>query len=267
MAAINREAKGDALPLGEEIARIEAMIRAPHTRNLSNRPQGPALRPRNASTLVLVDGEPGAERVLMGRRNRALKFMPGALVFPGGAVDANNSRLIVADELAQPTKDRIEAHYRGRFGQMSARALAVAAVRELAEETGILVGRQVAQPQAGSRLKCFADHNVTPMIGGLALLARAITPPGPPRRFDTWFFVARASSIAHVPPGGFLPSGELEELRWIRPRDAMGSDTREITRVMLVELMQRLKSDPGLDPAHPVPFYSSRHRHFHRRVI
>ncbi len=51
----------------------------------------------------------------------------------------------------------------------------------------------------------------------------------------------RLEDTHHVPAEGFISSGELEDLQWIRPQDAIRSDTREITRVILVELMNRLK--------------------------
>ena len=153
----------------------------------------------------------------------------------------------------------------------------MAAVRELAEESGLLIGREgdmnTAHPARIHPAKIhpdwrdFHEARVVPAIGGLALFARAITPPGPPRRFDTWFFLARASEIAHEPEGGFRPSGELEALQWLTPQEAFDGPTREITRVMLVELMRRLKTDPGLDPSVPAPFYHALRSRFKREVI
>jgi 8-oxo-dGTP pyrophosphatase MutT (NUDIX family) len=265
------KADGDSADLDSEIARIQALIRSPQMRELRarNNRENRTIRPRNAATLVVVDGERGNERVLMGRRNRALKFMPGALVFPGGAVDASDARVATADRIDAVTAARIEAAYRGRPGAGSARALAIASVRELAEETGILIGTQSAEQPAARKtvIPAFASSGVLPAIGSLRLLARAITPPGPPRRFDTWFFVARSGAIAHYPENGFRSSGELEELRWIRPAEAIRSDTREITRVILVELMRRLSIDPELSPACPSPCYRSRRGTFTRTMI
>ena len=261
----------DASPeLAGEIARIQALIRSPQMRELRRRHAGEnsAIRPRNAATLVLVDGKPGRERILMGRRNRALKFMPGALVFPGGAVDRADFAVALADDLTPQVRSRVEAAYRGKAGPNSARALGVAAVREMAEETGILIGsRADAIGDNGKTIAAFSSASVRPAISGLRLLARAITPPGPPRRFDTWFFVVRAEAIGHVPPGGFHPSGELEELQWLRPHEAIGADTREITRVILVELIERLSVDPSLRADRPAPWYFSRRGNFTRAIM
>jgi 8-oxo-dGTP pyrophosphatase MutT (NUDIX family) len=266
MASADMKTERVSPDLSAEIARIETLIRSPRMRQIAaphasgNRP----IRPRNAATLILVDGERGRERILMGKRNRALKFMPGALVFPGGAVDRTDSATACASELDPATSRQIAANLRDR--PAAARALGVAAVRELAEETGILIGRPGQSPQ-GRRPAPFAKRDVAPDLAGLVLLARAITPPGPPRRFDAWFFVARARDIAYAPPGGFAADGELEDLAWIPPADAIGGDTREITRVMLVELMDRLKNDPELTPGRPCPFYRSVRRRFERSLI
>lgn len=254
--------------LAAEIARIETIIRTPRSRDLSksDAPAPRAIRPRNAATIILVDGPAGDERILMGRRSRAMKFMPGALVFPGGAVDAADAATPFASDLDGAQLAQIAANLRGRTSPRAARALAVAAVRELAEETGVLLG-MVGEANAQRLPAMFSDRGLLPALSGMALLARAITPPGPPRRFDTWFFVARAGAIGHAPERGFHANGELEEVQWISPREAILADTREITRVMLVELMGRLAHDPALTPGHPAPFYRTVRRHFERSLL
>lgn len=98
----------------------------------------------------------------------------------------------------------------------------------------------------------------------MRLLARAVTPPDMPRRFDTWFFMLEKNAIAHVPTSGFQPSGELENLQWITPEEAITKNTREITRVILVELMNRLRDDPALDPGYTAPAYRTIRNRFQR---
>ncbi len=257
-------------PLEGEIARIEAIINSPKLRDMRGRRQGSAvtaIRPRNAATIIMVDGKGDKARILMGRRNRSLAFMPGALVFPGGSVDRADLHIKPVDRLATETEAKIVANLRGRKTPLRARALAIAAVRELSEETGLLIGTpgELASPHPD--WSDFRDRKIVPKVGGMVLFSRAITPPGPPRRFDTWFFLARAEDIAHTPPGGFTPSGELEELQWVRPQDAIEGPTREITRVMLVELMRRLERDPDLDPAWPAPFYHARNARFDKKIM
>lgn len=249
-----------------EIARIEKMINSPQLRDMRRSGQlKTGIRPKNAATLVLVDGKPGDFRILMGKRHHSLKFMPGALVFPGGRVDPHDGSVAAAQPMAEPTERKIVEHLRGRPSRRAAHALGIAALREVSEESGILVGKPGDLPDDHPDWADFARQGVVPSLSKLSLLSRAITPPGPPRRFDTWFFLCPADEIAHVPEGGFDPSGELEGLQWIRPEEAIESDTREITRVMLVELMNRLNRDPGMSPDYPVPFYFSVNYRFHKK--
>lgn len=265
--------------LSEEIARIQAMIRSPgfrRTKPAANRKDAAdvskraTMRPRNAATLVLLDrgsGNPDNARILMGKRHHSLAFMPGALVFPGGAVDSTDGSVPTDGELPDATHEKITANMRGKASSRAARALGIAAIRELAEETGILIGNSGNAEIGLADWRCFEERAVIPSMSGFSLLARAITPPGPPRRFDTWFFVVDAKAIGHVPEDGFEPSGELEQLEWIRPEDAIGANTREITRVMLVELMNRLREDPGLEPHFPAPFYYTARNRFMRALM
>ncbi len=225
------------------------------------------IRPRDAATLVIVQRDGRETRVLMGKRHHSLKFMPGALVFPGGSVDRMDGLVPTADELPIATRRLLMSNMRGKGSARAAKAIGVAAIRELAEECGLLIGKPGNTASFHPDWAPFAERGLAPSIAGLSVLARAITPPGPPRRFDTWFMVTTAEQIAHTPQNGFNPSGELEELQWVRPRDAMEGDTREITRVMLVELMHRLERDPQLDPDYPAPFYQSLHRRFQKSMM
>lgn len=152
-----------------------------------------AVVPRAASTtLVLRDGAHGPE-VLMVKRSPHASFMPGAYVFPGGAVDAADANAD-AGETAAALAERI-----GRIAGVGDRALAhaVAALRECHEECGLRLGStQVLQPWS---------HWVTPL--------------GLPKRFDTLFFVAPA-------PQGQTPrpdAGETTTLEWVAPRSALAS--------------------------------------------
>jgi 8-oxo-dGTP pyrophosphatase MutT (NUDIX family) len=253
----------------EEIARIEAMINSgPMQRmRLANRTSGCSVKPKNAASIILVSGEPGHERIVMGKRNKNLKFMPGALVFPGGRVDAHDRKVVACDQLESLTQAKLVTHMRGNTGPRDAHGLGIAAIRELAEETGLLIGEPHKIPLQHRDWQGFAERNIAPKIGSLRLLARAITPPGIPRRFDTFFFVMRSDGRHFSPQGGFAPSGELEELQWITPQDAMRHETREITRVILVELMNRLRDDPDLDPATPAPCYVTRGDRFIRTLM
>ncbi len=252
-----------------EVVRIQAMINENHSREFrnNNRSEHGYIRPKNASTMILVDGSKDDPVILMGKRNKKLKFMPGALVFPGGSVDKFDGSVPVSDEFSNTTQSRLIQAMRGRPTQRGARALGVAAIREVAEESGLLMGKSGDLKNNHDDWKDFKDNQLVPSLSALRLFSRAITPPGNSRRFDTWFFIAHASQVGFIPEGGFAPDGELEDLQWIRPRDAITENTREITRVMLVELIKRLKEDPELSDDYPAPHYQTVGNRFRKTII
>jgi 8-oxo-dGTP pyrophosphatase MutT (NUDIX family) len=144
-----------------------------------------------------------------------------------------------------------------------ARAIALAAIRETCEETGLLIGRRSeAAPVAPTDAwQSFADAGILPDLSGLHFIARAITPPGRSRRFDARFFLADADSIAHRIDGVVGPDSELDELVWVPVSEARQLDLPTITQIVVDELGRRLAA--GLDPAMPVPFY----RTLRKRVV
>lgn len=238
-----------------ELDRIEA-------REMAN---GPApLRPRDAATLILLDRKGGDVLVLMGRRHMKHAFMPGKFVFPGGRTDPADSRIRVADELHPAELEKLCAGI-GRVSVARARAIALSAIRETYEEAGLLIGRRRTFATTKPDWRGFAEQGVEPALAPLRFIARAITPPGRVRRFDTRFLSAWRSDVAvELPEGG--PTNELEELVWLPLEQAMQADIPEITRSVLADLRQRLEGDPDLSPGGRVPFYRMLNKRF-RRVI
>jgi len=153
---------------------------------------------RPAATVMIVDDRPDLH-VLLLRRRAASEFVPGMDVFPGGGVDASDG--------ASPTVTALDdAAASARLGLASG-GLAYwhAAVRETAEEAGL--------------------HLAADM---LSYVARWITPPGPPRRYDTRFFVAAL-------PAGQTPVADQDEAvhaEWVRPAQAL-ADFAAGSRAML----------------------------------
>jgi 8-oxo-dGTP pyrophosphatase MutT (NUDIX family) len=210
---------------------------------------------RDAATLILVERDGDGLKVLMGRRHAGHKFMPGKFVFPGGAVDPADQRMAVAGPLDEPVAGKLLTKTR-RTSQDYARALALAAIRETFEETGLAIGvtdlGPPPDPPEGVWAQ-FAATGVFPTLEGLDFLARAITPPGRTRRFDARFFVADASWIAHRAPDVVHPQAELTELVWVALDDALKLEIPEITRQVLGDLAAL---GPGpWDRARPRPFY------------
>ncbi len=223
------------------------------------------LRPRDAGTLILLDRKGGEFHVLMGRRHRRHAFMPGKFVFPGGRTDPADSRVVVASGLHPHEEAKLTAGA-GRTSLARARAIALSAIRETYEEAGLLIGEKGPFAAGKAEWQAFADHGVRPALSGLRMIARAITPPGRVRRFDTRFLSAWKSEVAvELPEGG--PTNELEELVWLPIAEAKRADIPDITKTVLGELERRLAHDPKLAPGGPMPFYRMIRKRFVREII
>lgn len=181
-----------------------------------------AQRPRDAATLILVRGN---REVMLGQRAKGHVFMPDKWVFPGGRVDPGDARATAACELTEETAALLQM---GGVIRRPPRAFAMAAVRETREEAGLLVGG------AGG-----------PDLSQLKFIARAITPPYRPRRFDARFFLADAEAVLvnDEPEAG----EELLHTRWFSLDDAERLDLPSITRFILREVRARLGGE-HLDP-------------------
>jgi 8-oxo-dGTP pyrophosphatase MutT (NUDIX family) len=205
------------------------------------------LRPKDAATLVLVKRDGDTPRVLMGLRPGSMAFMANKYVFPGGRLDPGDMRIRTAADL----RPDVAARAGHGVGPARARGLALAAIRETFEETGILIGEKadkVPRTRAPAWAKFFV-HKVMPRLDTFEMIARAITPPNRTRRFDARFFMADASAIAHQ-----IAAAENEELlkpEWLTLAEARALDLPSITRTVLDEVEARLAGDT----ARPVPFY------------
>jgi 8-oxo-dGTP pyrophosphatase MutT (NUDIX family) len=222
-------------------------------------------RPRDAATLILLDRKGGDVSVLMGRRSARHAFMPGKFVFPGGRTDPADSRIAVAGNL-HPDEEAKLCAGPGRTSSARARAIALSAIRETYEEAGLLIGQKGMFATGKSDWQGFVEHGVQPSLGAVRFIARAITPPGRVRRYDTRFLCVWRSEVAvELPDGG--PTNELEELVWLPLAQAREADIPAITRMILEELEQRLAADPQLRPGGDVPFYRLVRTHFVRDLL
>jgi 8-oxo-dGTP pyrophosphatase MutT (NUDIX family) len=161
---------------------------------------------RPAASLLVMQRERSEVRVLMARRAAHHRFMPGVLVFPGGAVDEADYHARAATPLRPAIRCRLE---RG-VDQRLAHALAMAAARELTEEVGLSLGDP-------------------PALDALEYLCRAITPPDRAMRFDAHFFLVDAGLVS----GTLTASAELEEPRWLTLAEAHAGDLAAATRAVL----------------------------------
>jgi 8-oxo-dGTP pyrophosphatase MutT (NUDIX family) len=226
----------------------------------------PDSAPRDAATLMLIDRSGREPKVLLGRRHASHKFMPGKFVFPGGRIEPLDRVMPALSELHPDIQRKLLERVANATAEY-ARAFALAAVRETAEETGLLLGvkRDEAPATPGEIWADFAKAHVFPDLAHVHFIARAITPPRRPRRFDTRFFTADASAIAHKIEGVVGPDSELVELTWVPIEQATHLDMPTITGVVLEELLARVAAGMGHDL--PVPFYFMVEKQFFRELL
>lgn len=179
---------------------------------------------RHAATVMIVDERPELQVLLVQRTSRAV-FGPSAWVFPGGRVDPNDGA-----ELGHVVRGLSDADASAMLDVASnGRAWWVAGLRETLEEAGLLLGagdaaleviertRDAVHADAGVFVDALAENGISLDLAAMSEVARFITPLGPPRRFDTRFFVARA-------PVGQIARHDEEEVvehLWIEPAKAI----------------------------------------------
>ena len=215
---------------------------------MTDQPRKDAIR--NAATIVLIRRDGGAPRVLMGQRGKNAAFMPSKFVFPGGAIDEQDHLA----EAERPLRDKVRAKLEVRADPALAPALAMTAIREVWEETGLAIAtdRGATPEQPLSEWESFYAAGHRPDASGLDFVFRAITPPGRPRRFDARFFLADLSAIASDPDDFSRAADELSHLSWLTLGDARGLDLPFVTEVVLAEVETRLKRP---DVTRPIPFF------------
>ncbi|MFM2354698.1 MAG: hypothetical protein RLZZ528_434 [Pseudomonadota bacterium] len=213
---------------------------------------------RDAATILLIRDTAGGPAVLMGQRGAGAVFMPSKYVFPGGRVDAADQGVPFASPLHPACQARLGADAPDGLGP----ALAAAALRELAEETGLRLGRPGTWPEAAHPdWHPFATRGLLPDAGALHYIFRAITPPGRTRRFDARFFMAAATALADDPDDFAAASGELANLAWVPLATARQLDLPFITTIVIAEAAaliasgQRPASVPFFDNSGPTPAF------------
>lgn len=155
----------------------------------------------------------------MGIRAGGHRFMPNALVFPGGAVDPIDASAPVATPPNPALLAMLGRNARPRL----AHAIAVAAARELREETGLSLG-------------------TPPRLDALAYLCRAVTPPSSPIRFNARFLLVPAEATQGTP----TDTRELTNVRYRPLEEILKSDLMLVTREILLRFIAHQQS-----PTHP----------------
>jgi 8-oxo-dGTP pyrophosphatase MutT (NUDIX family) len=202
----------------------------------------------------------------MGRRRPEQVFLPNTFVFPGGRVEAVDRSFARRHTLTPSDMTSLKTAVIGRPSDTRAAALALAAVRETYEETGIMVG----EPRNGDHgahsggWQAFLAEGFQPKLEKLAFFARAITPPGRPRRYDTRFFFVDASEIIYR---AARVDGELLDIDWFTLDQARALKLPSITRYVLDDVAALL-CRPQQEPLRSdIPFYVQRRGQFERRLL
>lgn len=164
---------------------------------------------RTAASLVLLRGDKNNPQILLGRRKASLRFMPGYYVFPGGCIDDTDY-----EEIANMNINAINpiSGVMANLTKAETATYIFGAIRELWEETGLLLGQPSKTPLAGfsNMMKAFNANQLSPQIYNCQCIAQAITPAKLPIRFNTYFFSADGTNATTDSP----PCGELEDIGW-----------------------------------------------------
>lgn len=192
---------------------------------------------RNAATVIVLRDRDTTPRILMGQRGAKAAFMPNKFVFPGGAVDAADAHVPLGSLIAEPCLTRLGEESEDGLTH----ALCAAAIRELWEETGQVLGLPGSwDGDVPADWAAFAATGHVPHAAPLQFVFRALTPPGRPRRFNARFFLIDADDLASDPDDFSAASDELSHLQWVALEEARQFDMPFITEVVLAEIQARV---------------------------
>ena len=167
--------------------------------------EGRVVRPVDAAGLILLRGRRDAPEILLGRRHSKTAFLPDIYVVPGGRVDP-------CDHLPSGFRERLHPAVAKGLGNGRRPPMAFlrAALRELHEETGLILTGGSGRPGTAAVWQAYGEAGGAPDFGALDFVLRAITPVGSHRRYNTRFFLGDGETAA----GTLQGDGELLDLRW-----------------------------------------------------
>lgn len=184
-------------------------------------------RPRDAASLIVYDAD--KRLVLMGQRAKKSRFLPDMFVFPGGGVEPSDK--LLARHFSGQDLPQTPSHTTAQ----KAVALALSAIRETAEETGLYLAGDVDRhhaPQADG-WDLFRDRNLYPRLAPLTYMGRAITPTESPLRSHARFFAAER----HQLQGQLTDTDELRNADWYPLKQARHDlPLIDVTEMMLDRL-------------------------------
>jgi len=205
-----------------------------------------------ASLLLLRDGSAGLEVLMLRRAERDGDRRSGAVVFPGGVLDARDraahGHSLGPDDVAASRQLGVAT------GGLD---FAIAAVRETFEEVGLLLAegpfdiaalqgwRQRLQAGSVGAAEFCAANGLKLDLRGLVYFAHWLTPPGAAKRFDTRFFAAPAPSGQVAEADG----GETLELMWLTPSQALEPERKFKLLPVTRRILQQMASYADVEKA------------------
>jgi|TARA_B110000211_G_scaffold30456_1_gene30960 8-oxo-dGTP pyrophosphatase MutT (NUDIX family) len=204
---------------------------------------------KNAATVILLRGSQKNPEVLMGQRGKNASFMPNKFVFPGGALDPGDSEIDFNGDIPTKCIEKL----RLKADPSLAIPLIAAGIRELWEETGLILGSKskTKMDSIPKNWKDFFALGYQPSADNIEFVFRAITPPGRTRRFDARFFLLSSDNIKGDLDDFSKASGELSHLQWIELNSTQNLDLPFITEIVLSEVLSKLKGNRN----NGIPFY------------
>ena len=171
-------------------------------------------------------------------------------------MDLIDQRLQVPGELSRPVMKRLRKATRKTVNDRKLRGLALAAIRETFEETGLIVGRPTSQSVSTTHpvWRDYLAHGAEPPLEHMDFIARAITPTYRTRRFDTRFFMIHDQFIFNDPEQITDASGELNELHWLTLNEARQLDLPAVTRWAIDLVEQRIQLSRAEQLKQTAPF-------------
>ena len=171
-------------------------------------------------------------------------------------MDLIDQRLQVSGELSQPVMERLRKATRKTVNDRTLRGLALAAIRETFEETGLIVGRPASQSVSTTHpvWRDYLAQGAEPPLEHMDFIARAITPTYRTRRFDTRFFMIHDQFIFNDPEQITDASGELNELHWLTLNEARQLDLPAVTRWAIDLVERRIQLSPAEQLKQTAPF-------------
>lgn len=199
----------------------------------------PKLVPRPAATVLLLRDAPAAPEVFMLQRTASAAFLPGAYVFPGGALDPDDG----SERALRRVRGLTDAQASARLNLPSGGlAYWVAAARECFEESGILVAHDAAGLPVAPERVAKLEHLRAPLNAGellfsefleredlyieaqeIAYYSHWVTGAGRPRRFSARFFIACAPAGQE----GAHDRSETVHSVWVSPAEALERGKRK----------------------------------------